>query len=317
MAEANDGQAIRPARRPVDSRSSRLLGVVGDLVEDIVVWSESELRPATDNPSRITRTRGGSAANVAALAASRGTPTRFIGRVGGDALGLQLIEILTERGVDVRAQRAGRTGTIVVLVDSSGERTMFPDRGAASELDDVPVDWLESLQILHATSYSFAAEPAAGATLELMAAARARGIELSLDASSTGLLEDLGIAAYLEFIERVRPEVFFANAPEAALLDLDSALFSSALTIVTSGSEPTRVRAPDGTRIAVPVTVVDDVRDATGAGDAFAAGFLGARLAGQSVIRAVHAGHALAGAVLRSPGAALDTERPEAFTTLE
>jgi sugar/nucleoside kinase (ribokinase family) len=298
-------------------REPQLLGVVGDLVEDIVVWSESELRPATDNPSRITRTRGGSAANVAALAASIGTPTRFIGRVGDDALGLQLIEVLAGHGVDVRAQRAGRSGTIVVLVDRGGERTMFPDRGAAAELDEVPGAWLDALQILHATSYSFAAEPAASATLALMTEARRRGIQLSLDASSTGLLEDLGIATYLEFVEAVRPAVFFANASEAALLDLESSLFAETLTIVKHGSDPTIVRAPGGSRVAVPVTVVDDVRDATGAGDAFAAGFLGARLAGTDVIPAVHAGHALAGAVLRSPGAALDADRPEAFTTLE
>jgi sugar/nucleoside kinase (ribokinase family) len=286
-------------------------------VEDIVVWPQSELRPATDNPSRITRTRGGSAANVAALAASTGIPTRFIGRVGSDALGLQLIGILEQRGVGVRAQRAGRTGTIVVLVDRGGERTMFPDRGAAAELNDVPVDWLDSLGILHVTSYSFAAEPAASTTLELMARARSLGIELSLDASSTGLLEDLGLATYLEFVDAARPTIFFANAAEAALLDLDSDLFSRTLTIVKNGSDPTVVRTPDGTRTGVPVTAVDDVRDATGAGDAFAAGFLSARLAGRDVIQAVHGGHALAGAVLRSPGAALDSDQLETSTTLE
>jgi sugar/nucleoside kinase (ribokinase family) len=317
MTDTTDAEQIRHSRLRSRSETSQLLGVVGDLVEDIVVWSESELRPATDNPSRITRTRGGSAANVAALAASTETPTRFIGRVGNDALGLQLIEILEQRGVDVRAQRAGRTGTVVVLVDRSGERTMFPDRGAAAELDAVPAGWLDSLGILHATSYSFAAEPAAGATLDLMAAARSRGIELCLDASSTGLLEDLGIATYLEFVRAVRPTIFFANAAEAAVLDLDSGLFSGTLTIIKHGSEPTVVRAPDGTRTSVPVKVVDDVRDATGAGDAFAAGFLSARLAGRDVIEAVHAGHALAGAVLRSPGAALDSDQLETFTTLE
>jgi sugar/nucleoside kinase (ribokinase family) len=317
MSEIRDTGDAGPATPEPHPDAGRLLGVVGDLVEDIVVWSQSELRAATDNPSRITRTRGGSAANVAALAASTGVPTRFIGRVGDDALGLQLIDVLKHHGVDVRAQRAGRTGTIVVLVDRSGERTMFPDRGAAAELDDVPGDWLESLRMLHATSYSFETDPAASATLALMTAARAQAIDLSLDASSTGLLADLGIARYLEFVEAIRPAVFFANASEAALFDLESTLFANTLTIVKRGADPTLVRAPDGTRVAVPVTVVDDVRDATGAGDAFAAGFLGARLAGSDVIRAVHAGHELAGAVLRSPGAALDAERPEALTTLE
>ena len=271
-------------------------------MEDIVVWSEGELRPATDNPSRITRTRGGSAANVAALAASTGTPTRFIGRVGDDAVGLRLIQALEAHGVDVRVQRQGRTGTVVVLVDSAGERTMFPDRGAAGELSNVPRDWLQALGILHATSYSFAAEPAASATLELMAAAGAAGTLVSLDASSTGLLEDLGIVRYVEIVQAVSPAIFFANAAEAALLDLNKPPFSTTLTVVKNGASPTIVRSPDGGRSTVPVTVVDGVRDATGAGDAFAAGFLAALLHGRSAAQCLRSGHLTAAAALSVTG---------------
>lgn len=289
--------------------SSSVLGVVGDLVEDIVVWPECELRPATDNPSRIARTRGGSAANVAALAASTGARTRFIGRVGDDAAGRALVDTLAACEVDVRVQREGKTGTVVVLVDSSGERTMFPDRAAAAELRDIPRAWLESLGVLHATSYSFGAEPAAGATLALMQAARAAGVALSLDASSTGLLEDMGTDRYLGFVEAVRPAIFFANASEAALLDIEHPPFLDMLTIVKDGSAPTTVRTPEGERFTVPVAGVDDVRDATGAGDGFAAGFLSAKLAGHGTLACVEAGHALARAVLQSPGAALDVDR--------
>jgi sugar/nucleoside kinase (ribokinase family) len=286
-----------------------VLGVVGDLVEDIVIWSECELRPATDNPSHITRTRGGSAANVAAYAASAGAPTRFIGRVGDDPTGAQLAGTLAACGVDVRVQREGQTGTVVVLVDRTGERTMFPDRAAAAELRDVPEAWLESLGILHATSYSFGAEPAASATLALMQAARSAGVTLSLDASSTGLLQDLGLDRYVEFVAAMRPAIFFANASEAALLDLGRPPFSAMLTIVKDGSDPTTVKSPDGARATVPVAGVAAVRDATGAGDAFAAGFLSAHLAGQDTLAAVEAGHALAGAVLQSPGAGLDVDQ--------
>lgn len=281
------------------------LGVVGDLLEDVVVWFDGDLRPATDNPSRITRTRGGSAANVAALAARSGARTRFIGRVGDDAAGVQLTDALAACGVDVRVQRAGHTGTVVITVDRAGERTMFPDRAAAAELSDVPAEWLESLGVLHITSYSFASEPAAGATLELSRAATAAGIPVSLDASSAGLLEDMGVARYLEVVAAVRPAVLFANASEAALLDLDRPPFHAMLTVVKNGSDPAAVRSPDGRRSYVPVAAVDAVRDATGAGDAFAAGFLTARLAGSDVEGAVRAGHTLARAVLGSPGAAL------------
>ena len=130
-----------------------MLVAVGDLVEDVVVWpaglaagqaggqAAGPARHGTDNPAVIHRTRGGSAANVAAFAraaAPAAVPARFIGCVGADPAGDVLCAELAGRGVDVRVQRRGRTGTIVVLVDGDGERTMYPDRAAAAELTEVP-----------------------------------------------------------------------------------------------------------------------------------------------------------------------------------
>src|SRR5580704_10603581 len=120
-----------------DPRRPGVLVAVGDLVEDIVVWAAGPARHATDNAAVIRRTRGGSAANVAAFASAL-MPARFIGCVGADPVGEVLTSELTGRGVDVRVQRRGQTGTIVVLVDSAGERTMYPDRVAAADLNEVP-----------------------------------------------------------------------------------------------------------------------------------------------------------------------------------
>lgn len=85
-----------------------MLGVIGDIVQDVVVWQLEKIRPATDTKAEITVTRGGSAANVAAFAAPR-HPTRFIGCVGDDLGGLMLTQELTQRGVDVRLQTRGGT----------------------------------------------------------------------------------------------------------------------------------------------------------------------------------------------------------------
>src|SRR5690606_15725897 len=93
-----------------------VLTVIGDLLEDIVVWTTAPQRRGTDNPAVVTRSRGGSAANVAARAATR-TPSRFVGRVGDDPAGVLLVEALDAAGVDVRVQRGGRTGSVVVIVD--------------------------------------------------------------------------------------------------------------------------------------------------------------------------------------------------------
>ena len=58
-----------------------MLCTVGDLIEDVVVWQGEPTHHASDTPSRIERTRGCSAANVAYFAAASGLPARFIGQV--------------------------------------------------------------------------------------------------------------------------------------------------------------------------------------------------------------------------------------------
>jgi sugar/nucleoside kinase (ribokinase family) len=282
--------------------SPGVLVSVGDLVEDVVVWPAAPARYATDNPSVVHRTRGGSAANVAAFA-SASVPARFIGCVGDDPVADMLSAELAGHGVDVRVQRRGRTGTIVVLVDGNGERTMYPDRAAAAELTDVPGDWLAGAAFLHVPSYCFAAEPAAASVLRLIAGAGEAGVPVSLDASSTGMISEYGVDRYRDLVSAVRPAVLFANAGEAGLLDLARPEFAQTMTVVKNGARSATLTLPGDGAQAVPVPSAPPARDSTGAGDAFAAGFLAARMRGATPVEAVTAGHALARSVLFSPGA--------------
>jgi sugar/nucleoside kinase (ribokinase family) len=271
-----------------------VLAVVGDLLEDIVVRIGTVLTLGTDTPAHIVRRRGGSAANVAACAARAGEAVRFIGCVGEDELGEWLVSNLTSDGVEVRVQRRGRTGSVVVLVGPDGERTMLPDRAAATELVDVDKAWLAGVTWLHVPSYSLLSEPIGATVRELVADLRRAGGQLSIDVSSVGVVRSFGVERYQRLIDELSPDVVFANDSESALLPDEP----STLTIVKDGPRPVRVRGcPEPFEVDVPQLL--DVADSTGAGDAFAAGFLASAIRSAGIRGSVLSGIEVAARLLR------------------
>jgi sugar/nucleoside kinase (ribokinase family) len=281
-----------------------LLVAIGDLVEDVVVWPRRPIVQGTDNPSTVTRCRGGSAANAAAFAATLGA-SRFIGRVGDDAAGRSLTADLESHGTQVRVQREGRTGTIVVCVTEDGERTMFPDRAAAAELSDVPEEWVSGATTVLVSLYALGRPASAATTLSLVAAAKRDGATVAVDFSSVDLIADLGVATVVDLVGRMGPSVCFANSDEAALVPKSAVIGIGSKLIVKNGAQSVVVHGLNGSRMLVPVDPVDDVHDTTGAGDAFAAGYLFAAHQGMNPFDAATFGNNMAARVLHSPGASL------------
>ena len=281
----------------------RLLVSIGDLNEDVVIHvTASAIHLGTDNRCQVARLPGGSAANVAALAAGRG-PAAFVGRVGDDVLGDALCRTMLESGVELRVERGGRTGSIVVLVGSDGERTMFPDRGAAVELSAVRDEWVADAGIVHAPAYFMESGPMESVVVDALERARMAGARTSIDASSAGLISHLGPEEVLHRIERLSPDYLFANSDEAGLLGLDQSRAVARTTIIKNGRNPVVVLGAEGRRSEYPVARVVDVVDTTGAGDAFAAGFLCEVLNGADEAEAVSAGVRMAAVVLCTLGA--------------
>ena len=289
-----------------------MLCTIGDLIEDVVVWLNSELKNqlniGSDSDSIIVRTRGGSAANVAMFGALTGTPSRFIGQVGNDNLGEQLCASLRETGVDVCTVAEGRTGSIVVVVQPNGERTFLTDRGVASQLSVFDASHLAGVSIVHVPTYSLALEPLATTAVQYIRAARAAGALISIDASSTSVLHDYGIDRYAALVASIAPDVFFCNNDESALLNVDSAhpMSGAALTIIKRGALPVTAVTAAGAVTEVATPPVANIVDTTGAGDAFAAGFLPVYATSRNIKDSVTNGNLIAARVLRSPGATLD-----------
>ena len=115
--------------------------VVGDVIDDIIVRPQREIRTDTDTPALIERSPGGSAANTAAWLGSIGADVHFFGRLGAADVARHAAE-LERFGVTAHLEGDSEkpTGTIVIIVEGEN-RTMLTDRGAnvVFDLDTVPV----------------------------------------------------------------------------------------------------------------------------------------------------------------------------------
>lgn len=279
---------------------SRVL-VVGDVVDDISVRALESTTEASDTNAEIRMRPGGSAANVAAWLGHLGVGTVFVGRAGADGV-QRHVDALARHGV--RAHVAGdserTTGTIVLQLDDAGERTMFVDRGANAALvpGDVPAVAWDAVTWVHLTGYSFFDAGTRPVALEVVAEARRRGAGVSIDPSTMSFLRACGGATFLEWADGA--DVLFPNLDEARVLvdargphiDLDALARRFPHVVVTLGRMGAAYLGGD-VREQVTAPRVD-VLDTTGAGDAFAAGFLAAWVRGATPREALESGRAVA-----------------------
>jgi ribokinase len=281
--------------------------VLGDVMVDVVTRLSGPVAPGSDSPAEISFEGGGQAANTAAWLAVAGATVTLVARVGDDAAGRAAAEELSGLGVEARlaCDPALPTGTVVVLVGKDGERTMFPDAGANGALapEDLQGDLLEAGSHLHVAGYALLRDGSRAAALSAVERAGAAGMTVSVDPSSAALLaggvEQLGNGVAL----------LLPNAPEAAALTgLDEpAAAARALAesfpevVVTLGEEG--ALWTDGDRVLRVGAELAEVVDTTGAGDAFAAGLLAARVRGAEPEETLEAGCALAASAVATTGA--------------
>jgi sugar/nucleoside kinase (ribokinase family) len=294
---------------------------LGDLMVDVVARLFGPLAEGSDSPGVISYVGGGSAANTAAWLARVGETTTFIGAIGDDPAGEAQAESLHRLGVDVRfrVDRTRPTGTCLVLVAPSGERTMVPDPGANLSLleHDVPTDEFRPGDHLHVSGYALLRD-SRDAALHAIDAARRSAMTVSVGAASAAPLRQLGAAGFLQMV----PDgvLLFANETEAGVLVGDSVtpqatpqelarrLAAGVGQVVITAGSGTAAWSNGEAMASMAAEPLDQPElDTTGAGDAFAAGFLAARARDAAPEVCLRDGHALAAAACRTTGG-----RPEA-----
>jgi len=250
-----------------------MICTLGDLLLDVIVRAPHPLAVGADTPVETKVASGGQAANVAAWTATLGGDARFVGKQAEDEAGELARSLLERRGVEVAGPRgAGRTGVVVSLVGPDGERSMATDRGVAPELraGELEPAWFAGCEWLHLSGYSLLADPIGEAALAASDLARAEGAQVSVDLSSWSAIRAFGAERFRERLERLAPDVVFANEPE---LELVAGAYGLAETVVVKrGSRGVAVHGPNGIDERAPLP--GEVVDTTGAGDALAAGFI-------------------------------------------
>jgi sugar/nucleoside kinase (ribokinase family) len=246
--------------------------VIGDVIEDVIVIPESEIRPNTDTKSAIHKSMGGQAANVASWLAFLGVQTRFVGCVGlADVRKLEAE--LDQLGIEAALQSSAKpTGSLVVLVQGAS-RSMLTDRGANLDLNLRAID-PTGFAAVYLSGYSLFGR-ALGEIKDFAARVKQAGALLAIDPGSYGFIEDHGLEEFKELISEA--DLIFPNLEEDQLLGLSGVV---ALNVVTKGEGGAEAHWASGQSVEVAGLPSQSI-DPTGAGDAFCAGFLASLVAGE------------------------------------
>jgi len=255
---------------------------------------------------------GGSAANTAAVAAMLGARVAYLGKVADDELGAVFRHDITAAGVHFpTAPLSGGapTARCLIAVTPDGQRTMNTYLGACVTFAEADVDAtvVAASEVVYLEGYLFDPPAAQTAFYAAARAAHAAGRRVALtlsDAFCVGrhhaAFRDL-VAGHVDILFANESEIrslyetdTFEEAAEAARRDV-------ALAVLTRSEHGSLiVRGTERVPVAVEPT---EVVDTTGAGDAYAAGFLAALTAGRSLSACGRIASIAAAAVIAQYGA--------------
>ena len=284
-------------------RSTDIL-CAGELLVDLIT---AEFVRTLDEASLFRRIPGGSPANLCMNMARLGCKTILAASVGNDDMGTVLKNYVARLGVDVSCITQVDDPTTLILVTRSAAVSNFqPYRGADSMLSirQFPYGRFEDLSIFHTTCFALSKNPSRDVILQAAAKAQRAGVQLSIDANYAEKIwpdrreAQRSVAEYLRLGSLVKvSDVDFTRlygdenpTPQNVI---DHFLKMGAKEVCFTLGEHGCWVANEKERHFLPAREVE-VKDTTGAGDAFWSGYLTARLDEKSLLECAMAGRRMA-----------------------
>ena len=255
----------------------------------------------------VTFSTGGNAGNVAVTLARQGLHVDYMWTLGHDPASETILRELDHEGVNtshVTQKEHYQAGYSTILIATNGERTILNHRGVSTDNTGKDLDFaaIEAADWVYPTSL-------ANGGIELLAKiihhAEKGGTKVMLNPAGPELAEPAKLKGLLESVEILcvnkeeMQQLVEGNTMEELVMH---ALNYVKVAIVSDG--PNGVVASDGKTI-VKAGMYEDVKvlDRTGAGDAFASGFLSQWVQGKSLVDSIVFGSANSTSVVRYIGA--------------
>ena len=279
---------------------------VGELLADFIGHHVSS--SLFDSPD-FRRYQGGSPANMAANMARLGCATALAACVGNDNIGRYLVRQVAEAGVDTQhiVVDSQEPTSIVIVSRTAGTPDFIAYRTADCQIkpEQLPNSLLAQARIFHTTCFALSRQPAQDTIVDAARRAQAAGCQVSIDANYAPSLwpdrdqawriisEYCSAGAFVKLSEDDAARLYGQPQPiERVLADFHA--MGTSLVCFTLGAEGSLVSYEGGAKqVRVPGQKLD-VIDATGAGDAYWAGFLTAYTDGHPPEQCARSGAALA-----------------------
>ena len=285
---------------------------IGDVMLDVIVHIDvtpQKINYGSDTASRISTGSGGAAGNVAAWLTRTDARSTIVCHVGDDPAGGAIVADFDVLGVEhgdlvIPGQASG---VVIVLVDSLGERNMFPEKGANSSLTISDLPELSKFQAVYISGYALLNPLSRPGVLAMIERIKADNITIYFDPASVGTMKDVSDDEMHQWFSLMN--VLLLNEEESIYLTgsvdieraLDYLLDYSEVVVIKRGSLGAIAKTRGFDSISVPA-VAATVTDTTGAGDSFAAGFIATYAKTHDLTAALTSGTQLAAACVAIVG---------------